>query len=54
MYEYDLKSWTTEEIKNALWQKVNCGSQIRFTADALRQELTDRGESPYDHHDLNN
>lgn len=43
-----VKNWTTEEIKNRIWLAVSTGQPVPgcVSMEALRQELTNRGEKP--------
>ena len=56
VYEWELKEvkdWTTEEIKNRIWMSVDCNQPIKgcVSVEALRMELTLRGEEPIGYHD---
>lgn len=47
-----VKSWSTSEIKNRIWMAVECGQPIPgcVSVEALRMELTNRGEQPAGYH----
>lgn len=55
VYTWELekvKDWTTNKIKNCIWSAVDNGSAIPgcVSVEALRAELTRRGEEPVGYH----
>lgn len=55
VYEWEMeeiKDWTTEELKNRIWMAVECNSSVPgcVSVEAMRQELTNRGEEPVGYH----
>ena len=47
-----VKNWSTNEIKNSIWLAVKCGQPIPgcVSVEALRHELSRRGEKPQGYH----
>lgn len=47
-----IKEWSTEQIKNCIWQNVHNGQPIpcEISVQALRMELRSRGEEPSGYH----
>lgn len=55
VYSWELekvKDWTTNEIKNSIWNAVRNGQPISgcVSVEALRMELVMRGEEPTGYH----
>ena len=47
-----IRDWTIDEIKNCIWLAVECGQPILgcVSVEALRKELSNRGEKPVGYH----
>ena len=48
-----IKDWSTGTIKDFIWLAVECGQPVPgcVSVEALRMELTRRGEEPKGYHD---
>lgn len=56
VYQWELdiiRNWSIEELKNRIWMNKECGQPIPgcVSCEALRIELTLRGEQPTGYHE---
>lgn len=54
-YQWELekiKDWTVNDLKNRIWMAVDCGQPVPgcVSVEAMRMELTRRGEEPVGYH----
>ena len=54
-YKWELekiKDWTVNDLKNRIWMAVDCGQPVPgcVSVEAMRMELTRRGEEPVGYH----